>query len=73
MNVTQWDHRARQVTGKQLRKGDSVLDAHGGTHVLRRVRSTRRGTVKVLRVDSPRAEHIGNDTPIIIIPATTLL
>jgi hypothetical protein len=73
MNVTQWDHRARQVTGKQLRKGDAVYDAHGGTHVLRRVRPTRRGTVKVLRVDAPRAEHIGFDTPIVIIPANSLL
>lgn len=73
MNVTAWDHRARQVTGKDLRKGDSVLDAHGGTHVLRRVRPTRRGTVKVLRVDSPRVETIRNDTHILIIPATALL
>lgn len=73
MNVTQWDHRARQVTGRDLRKGDSVLDAHGGTHVLRRVRPTRRGIVKVLRVDSSRVETIGFDTPIVIIPANSLL
>ena len=73
MNITAWDHRARRIVGRDLRKGDRVFDAHGGTHALRRVRATRKGVVKFLREDSPNVETIGNDEPITVIPRTSAL